>query len=270
MPVLRLALILALLTGIDSTNTQRVSPDRPGTAADTPATDHAVGYYDERLQRVVLVGGVGDPKVGDRDKVWSWSGTRWERVTDEGPASRVNASAAYDARRGKAVVAGGSRKADGNWEVVGDSWWSDEVGWRKIADIAPRDHHSLVEDGRGGILLFGGIPADRSVRGRPIPGRSRMMTGSASTAMARPGAAGQRWSTTASAGAWCCSAASAHRRDRSSRKSSSATRGPGTAVVGTKRRTVVRVDDTPMAWSSTNAPGSSCSIAALRPTATRR
>ncbi len=85
MPVLRLALILALLTGIDSTNTQRASPDRPGTAADTPATDHAVGYYDERLQRVVLVGGAGDPKPGDRDKVWSWSGTRWERVTDEGP-----------------------------------------------------------------------------------------------------------------------------------------------------------------------------------------
>ena len=162
MPVLRLALILALLTGIDATNTQRASPDRPGTAADTPATDHAVGYYDERLQRVVLVGGAGDPKPGDRDKVWSWSGTRWERVTDEGPAGRVNASAAYDARRGRAVVAGGSRKADGNWEVVGDSWWSDEGGWRKIADIAPRDHHSLVEDGRGGILLFGGIPADRS------------------------------------------------------------------------------------------------------------
>ena len=64
MPVLRLALILALLTGIDSTNTQRASPDRPGTAADTPATDHAVGYYDERLQRVVLVGGAGDPKPG--------------------------------------------------------------------------------------------------------------------------------------------------------------------------------------------------------------
>ena len=48
------------------------------------------------------------------------------------------------------------------WEVVGDSWWSDEGGWRRIADIAPRDHHLLVEDGRGGILLFGGIPADRS------------------------------------------------------------------------------------------------------------
>ena len=163
MPVLRLALILALLAGIDSTNTQRASPDRPGTAADTPATDHAVGYYDERLQRVVLVGGAGDPKPGDRDKVWSWSGTRWERVTDEGPAGRVNASAAYDARRGRAVVTGGSRKADGgNWEVVGDSWEGDARGWRRIADVAPRDHHSLVEDGRGGILMFGGIPADRS------------------------------------------------------------------------------------------------------------
>ena len=43
-----------------------------------PSTDHAVGFYDARLQRVVLVSGAGDPKDGDRDKVWSWSGTRWE------------------------------------------------------------------------------------------------------------------------------------------------------------------------------------------------
>jgi hypothetical protein len=31
-----------------------------------------------------------------------------------------------------------------------------------MPDIAPRDHHALVEDGRGGVLLFGGIPSDRA------------------------------------------------------------------------------------------------------------
>ena len=163
MPFRLLTLALALLAGVDFALTQPAAPDRQGASADAPATDHVVGFYDLRLQRVVIVAGAGDPKPGDRDKVWSWSGTRWERVTDEGPSGRVNASAAYDARRGRAVVAGGSRKADGgSWEVVGDSWEGDARGWRRIGDVAPRDHHSLVEDGRGGLLMFGGIPADRS------------------------------------------------------------------------------------------------------------
>ena len=112
MPLLCLAIVLTLLIGVDSAPTQSTSPARP--PADAPATDHAVGFYDPRLQRVVVVGGPGDPTSGDRDKVWSWSGTRWEQVTDEGPSGRVNASAAYDVRRGRAVVTGGSRKG-GRW-----------------------------------------------------------------------------------------------------------------------------------------------------------
>jgi hypothetical protein len=148
---LRLALILAVSIA-------------PGAVAQGPRTDHAVGYYDPRLQRVVLVGGAGDPKHGARDRVWSWSGTRWDLVTDSGPPSRTNASAAFADRRGKAVVAGGSRKSanDSTWEVVGDSWEGDPGSWRRIADIAPRDHQSLVDAGDGSVLMFGGIPANRS------------------------------------------------------------------------------------------------------------
>ena len=162
MHILRLGLALVLLAAMDSAATQP-SSDRQAASQAGPGIDHAVGFYDPRLQRVVLVGGAGDPKHGDRDKVWSWNGTRWERVTDDGPPGRVNAGAAYDAGRERAVVAGGSRKADGpTWEVIGDSWAGERSGWRQIADVAPRDHHSLVEDGRGGVLMFGGIPADRS------------------------------------------------------------------------------------------------------------
>ena len=88
----------------------------------------------------------------------------WERVTEAGPFARVNAGAAYDARRERAVVTGGSRKtADGaRWEVVGDSWVDDRGAWRRIADVPPIDHQSLVEDPRGRILMYGGIPSDRA------------------------------------------------------------------------------------------------------------
>jgi hypothetical protein len=165
MNILRLGVAVVIVAGLDAAApAQPAFTDQQLTSAHAPRTDHALGFYDLRLRRVVLVGGAADPKQGDRDKVWSWSGTRWEPVTDAGPPGRVNAGAAYDAGRGKAVVAGGSRKAmDGaTWEVIGDSWEEDRGVWQRIADIAPRDHQSLVEDNRGGVLMYGGIPAARS------------------------------------------------------------------------------------------------------------
>ncbi len=68
---------------------------------------------------------------------------------EAGPPGRVNAAAAYEAGRGKAVIAGGSRKAGASWQVVEDSWEGDRSGWQRMADIPARDHHALVEDGRG-------------------------------------------------------------------------------------------------------------------------
>lgn len=158
MHILRHSVQWVLLTGLCSIAAQPATTD----GRDGPRTDHAVGYYDLQLQRVVLVGGPGDPKDGDSDKVWSWNGARWDLVTDAGPSGRVNAGAAYETRGRRAVLAGGSRKRGGTWEVVGDSWQGDRKSWRRLADITPRDHHALVEDGRGGVLMYGGIPADRS------------------------------------------------------------------------------------------------------------
>jgi hypothetical protein len=132
--------------------------------ARAPETDHAVGFYDPQVRRVMLIGGAGDPTPRDRDAVWSWSGAGWILVTKAGPIGRTNAGAAYATARGKGIVAGGARKtADGTaWTSVGDSWEGDKGGWRQAADMPPRDHHALVEDGRGGVLMFGGVPGDRS------------------------------------------------------------------------------------------------------------
>ncbi len=164
-----------------------VTPTTP--AASVPRTDHAVGYYDPGLRRVVLIGNAGDPTDAGRDKVWSWSGTRWEIVTEQGPPGRTNAGAAYDAGRGVAVVAGGARKSNGStWEIVGDSWLGDRASWRRIGDIAARDHQALVEDGAGGVLMFGGIPADRSA---PWPPDTWQLKGDGWTRVATDGPAGR-------------------------------------------------------------------------------
>ena len=166
-PCFALILIASAAAGVVASGP--ASPDArqdvTGTPSnDQPHTNHAVGAYDARLQRVILIGAEGDPTSGQRDRVWSWNGTRWKNEGAAGPPARVNASAAFDPSRRTLIVAGGSRKSadDGAWQVIGDSWEGDARGWRALADIAPRDHHALVEDGHGGVLMFGGIPAERS------------------------------------------------------------------------------------------------------------
>ncbi len=194
MTMLRRCLPLVLAAIIPAAAPLGVMPvGRPeAPAAGEPRTDHALGVYDARLRRVVLIGGAGDPEPGLRDRVWSWSGTRWDLVLDAGPPGRVNAGAAYDVRREKVIVAGGSRKRSGSsgWEVVGDSWEGDSNGWRPIVDIAPRDHQALVENGRSGVLMFGGMPADRS---RPWPADTWELHGAGWTRVATegPGARGR-------------------------------------------------------------------------------
>jgi hypothetical protein len=136
-------------------------------AAERALPTRAVGYYDTVLRRVVMIGGAMELRARSRDGVWSWSGARWEPVTDSGPPSRGNASVAYDPNRRVAVFNGGAARAanDSANEVVAESWQTSPIGWRPLAgtDITARDHHAMVwDEGRGALLLFGGIAADRS------------------------------------------------------------------------------------------------------------
>jgi hypothetical protein len=128
-----------------------------------PATNHAVGYYDASIGRPVLIGGPAPVDSTTRDSVWSWSGSDWELMTQHGPPSRTNASGAYDGRRRRGIVAGGAHRppSGSTWQIAADTWEGDRV-WRRIGDIDARDHHSMVTDGLGTVLLFGGIPANRS------------------------------------------------------------------------------------------------------------
>jgi hypothetical protein len=157
--------------------------------APMPVLSHAVGYYDPHLRRAVVVGDAGDPTGEARDRAWSWSGTRWDLVTTSGPAGRTNAGGAYDRSRSRAVVAGGARKgADGQWRIVGDSWTTSGAAWRPIGEIPSRDHNTLVETRGGGVLMFGGIGADRSAA---WPGDTWELRGDAWVRVATEGPGGR-------------------------------------------------------------------------------
>ena len=132
-----------------------------------PVVARALGYYDPVLKRVVLLGSTGELKPFSRDRVWSWSGERWEALTDAGPRSRGNAGAAYDARRGAPIVAGGFARVadDSSFEVVNDTWEETTGGWQRArgAEFTARDHHTMAfDEGRGSVILFGGIPKGRA------------------------------------------------------------------------------------------------------------
>ena len=272
MRTLRTGAAVVLIAGLHSLAAQ--SPmSKWGTATAAPRTGHALGFYDGRLRRVVLVGAPGDPKDGDRDSVWIWTGATWEPVTDAGPPGRVNAGGAYGARRGRAVVAGGSRKAaDGaTWEVVGDAWEGDQSGWRRVdfglaaqspraGGRRPRRRADVWKDPRRSFWSV----ADGYL------GSCGTTGGRASRATARPDAAGRRSFTTANASSLSCSAAWVRHRDRISRRPSSATPGRGTGHTGRRWLTADRPDDTRTGWSSTKARVSSCSMAAPRPIAMPR
>lgn len=131
----------------------------------SPVLDHVAGAFDAVRGRVVIVGGAGDPLAESRDQVWSWSGTTWERDPLPGPAARGTASAAYHPNRHALIVAAGAQKVDEkSWRVGGDTWSGNSREWRRLGDAPARDHHALSHDATGGVLLFGGIGADRSAR----------------------------------------------------------------------------------------------------------
>jgi hypothetical protein len=158
-PALMLAIVVAVRSAPDA--------ERIASEPERPLPARALGYYDPTLRRVVLLGGATVLRARARDGVWSWSGTRWEPVSDSGPPSRGNAGVAYDARRRLAIFAGGAARAanDSTHEIVAESWQTTAAGWRRIAgsDIPARDHQSMVfDEERGTVLMFGGIAADRS------------------------------------------------------------------------------------------------------------
>lgn len=158
-------LTATFMIAMTATSGARSAPpldEHVASAMRRPHATRAVAFYDPVLRRVVLIGGTDQPQIDKRDRVWSWSGTRWEPVTDSGPPARANAGAAFDARRRVAVVTGGARRKanDSAFETIADTWVGRSERWHRLlgVDIQPRDHQALVYDeGRGAVMMFGGM-----------------------------------------------------------------------------------------------------------------
>lgn len=155
--------LATFLAAIGSLATMR-QPAVPGR--DTPEITRGVGVYDTSTNSVTLVGGNQPPAETARDRSWRWLGTQWEVTSNDGPAARTNAAAAYDRRRRVAVVAGGAALGpDGkSTRVLNDTWEQRGGVWHRLSGTAfdPRDHHAMAYDEtREAVVLFGGIPGSR-------------------------------------------------------------------------------------------------------------
>lgn len=95
----------------------------------------------------------------DSDAVLATAALAWERRTVGGvPEARYSCAGAYDARRGRFVIFGGSRW---NKPIAGDTWEWDGAAWHDVTppDVSPaaRTDHAMVYDSlRGRVVLFGG------------------------------------------------------------------------------------------------------------------
>jgi hypothetical protein len=111
--------------------------------------------YDTRRQVVIMHGGSYD--LGrSYGETWEWTGG-WRQVSGEGPGIRDHTQLAFDARRGRAVLFGGSGR-DPN-VAASDTWEFDGVRWEQVATSGPqgRVHHAMQYDAATQqVVLFGG------------------------------------------------------------------------------------------------------------------
>lgn len=135
-----------------------------------PSARHShVMVHDPRRQRTLLFGGMGERASGDAPPIfadtWEFDGMRWIRLDVPGPAPRLGAGAAFDSKRGRIVIFGGSNH-DG---VFNDLWSWDGTRWEKLAEGGPEPRvmgYIAYDRRRDRIVMFGGrrgVPDNRDL-----------------------------------------------------------------------------------------------------------
>jgi hypothetical protein len=119
--------------------------------------------HDIARGRTVLFGGI-NPQTGGSDAIWVYDGLNWTQLAVAGskPAARTGAKMVYDSYRGICVLHGGADFTTG--APYNDTWEFDGTAWSQIGGpgISPaRSSFAMaMDDGRGGVLLFGGAEAN--------------------------------------------------------------------------------------------------------------
>jgi len=134
------------------------SPDSPG-----PRRGHAL-VFDEARKVVLLFGGMranGEGSPLADDLLWSFDGRRWSAASrGGGPVAREHANLAYDAKRRRVVLYGGTTSDADPTKVCDDTWEWDGAKWSQSPAPGPglRVHSTMAFDPqRGKVLLFGGF-----------------------------------------------------------------------------------------------------------------
>ena len=134
-------------------------PDAP-LLSPPPSVGHALVYHDS-LGVVLLLNaglGTGDDslRVNERTRIWAWKNRSWTVLDSSGPPIRNLAGVAYDSRRNRVVMHGGSSALGATY---GDTWEWGNGQWMLRAGTGPgpRDHATMAYDPiRGRTVLFGG------------------------------------------------------------------------------------------------------------------
>ncbi len=129
-------------------------------ATSPPARFGAAMVYDASRRRMVLFGGFGSsyPDYALAD-TWEWDGSIWvERTPATSPPARWDHAMAYDSRRERVVLFGGSRWGGVDLDL-NDTWEWDGNAWSQVqSPLAPPAQSGPVmayDSARGRVVLFG-------------------------------------------------------------------------------------------------------------------
>ena len=121
--------------------------------------------YHTRFKQMLLVNCVGDPGKLTLLTIWHWDGTRWEKITQDGPPGRILGGAAYDDLRDVLVLYGGRPVESGKCSQ--ETWEWDGEFWEQMSARPPTacDHVRMVYDkaSQRSILFSGQDPDENQV-----------------------------------------------------------------------------------------------------------
>jgi hypothetical protein len=152
---------LVLLAGCSASEPTGGSPASPAASAPAaavpPACTDARLVWLPSLERLLLANCLDQEDSSSVERLWTWDGTAWELLEDDGPPGRVVAGIAYDTRRDVLVRYGGL-PLDGD-TCSPETWEWDGEAWNEVDATPPPacDHVKLAYDSGAGVtLLVGG------------------------------------------------------------------------------------------------------------------